>query len=293
MNSSESLRKQTLPGDERASYAAHEIVIKPRSGWRGIDLRELWDYRDLFYFLVWREIRVRYAQSVLGIGWALIQPLVMTIVFTIIFGSLVQVASDNTPYALFSLAGMVLWAFFSQSLNAASSSLVRSAPLLSKIYFPRLILPITSVLSKLVDLAIALLLLAGVMLWFQVVPTVWVLLLPLLIVIALLAALGAGMWMTALAVQYRDVNYATGFIVNILMYASPVVYPVSLVPEPYRLIYALNPMAGVIAGFRAALFGNIAIPWDMLLIGGAVALLLASSGAAYFRRVERVFADVA
>lgn len=268
-------------------------VIEPRSGWQLIDFAELWRYRDLFYFLAWRDIKVHYTQSVLGVGWALIQPVFSMIVFTIVFGKLARVSSEGMPYAIFSYVALVPWTYFSNALSEASGSLVRNTNMLSKVYFPRLVIPLAPVLGKLVDFGIALLLLFGLMVWFQTAPTIWVLMLPLLTLMMVLTAAGLGMWLTALAIQYRDIKYGMNFAVQLLMYAAPVVYPASLIPERYRLLYGLNPMAGVIEGFRAALLGTRPIPWDLIAVGGITAVLVAVGGAHYFRRMERIFADVA
>lgn len=271
----------------------HVTIIESKPGWRFIDFRELWQYRDLFFFLIWRDIKVIYAQSVLGIGWAVIQPVFSMIVFTIVFGNLARISSDGVPYAIFSYTALVPWTYFSNSLTGATTSLISAANMLNKIYFPRVIIPLTPVLAKLVDFAIAMLLLFGLMIWFRIVPTVWVLALPLLVVLMVLFTSGLGMWLTALAIQYRDVKHAVGFGVQLMMYASPVVYPTSLIPEKYRMIYGLNPMAGVIEGFRSALLGANPMPWDLIAIGGAVALFIVVSGALYLRNKERIFADVA
>ena len=267
-------------------------VIEPLTGWIPLKLRELWQYRDLFYFLVWRDVKVRYAQSILGVGWAVIQPLFSMIVFTIVFGNLAKVSSDGVPYAIFSYAALVPWTYFSGALAGATSSLIGASGMLTKVYFPRLIIPLTPVLAKLVDFGIALLILFGLMLWFGIAPTIWLLALPLLVLLMMLAAAGMGMWLTALAVQYRDVNYAMSFAVQLLMYAAPVVYPASSVPEQWQLLYALNPMVGVIEGFRAALLGSRPMPWDWIAVGACTASFVAISGAFYFRRMERIFADV-
>ena len=255
-------------------------------------MRELWQYRDLFYFLVWRDIKVRYAQSVLGVGWAIIQPFFYMIVFTIVFGNLAKVSSDGAPYAIFSYTALVPWTYFSNALTESTSSLIQNVNMLSKVYFPRLVLPMVAVLGKLLDFGIAFLLLFGLMVWFRIAPTSWVLILPLLILLMMLSAAGLGMWLTALAIQYRDVKYAMIFLVQLLMYAAPVVYPASLIPDRYRLLYALNPMAGVIEGFRSALLGTNPMPWDLLAVGSIVAVVMFASGTFYFRRMERIFADV-
>jgi lipopolysaccharide transport system permease protein len=267
-------------------------IIEPPKGWQLVDWQELTEYRDLFFFLIQRDVKTRYAQSVLGVGWAVIQPVFNMIVFTVIFGNLAKISSDGVPYAIFSYTALVPWTYFSSSLTAATGSLIASSSMLTKIYFPRLIIPIAPVLAKLVDFAIALVILAGLMLWFGIAPTVWALTLPLLVLLMMLTAAGMGMWLTALAVQYRDVNYAMGFAVQLLMYAAPVVYPASSVPEEFRLLYGLFPMAGVIEGFRSALLGTQPMPWDLLAVGSVTAMLVALSGAFYFRRMERIFADV-
>ena len=288
MSTETSVAQQADP----ASTAPVLKVIEASSGWRLIDWRELWHYRDLFYFLVWRDVKVRYAQSVLGIGWAVIRPVFSMIVFTIVFGNLANVASDGVPYAIFSYAALVPWTYFSSALTGASSSLVGASGMISKVYFPRLIIPLTTVLSNLVDFAIALLILFGLMVWFGMWPTIWALLLPLLVLLMMLTATGLGMWLTALAIQYRDVNYGLSFAVQLLMYAAPVVYPASSIPQQYRWLYGLNPMAGVIEGFRSALLGTNPMPWDLLLPGTIVAIIVSIGGALYFRRMERIFADV-
>lgn len=267
-------------------------VLEPRPGWRGIDFRELWEYRDLLYFLVLRELRVRYAQSAIGIGWAIIQPLFFMAVFTVIFGRLVKVDSDGVPYPVFSYAAMVPWSFFSASFTEATGSLIQNQNMLSKVYFPRLIMPIGSVLAKLVDFAIAFIILFVLMAWFRVMPTAWILVTPLLVVIMMLTAAGIGTWFTALAVQYRDVKHVTTFGVQVLMYATPVVYSVRIIPERLRPLYALNPMVGVIEGFRSAFLGTGPMPWGLITIGGAISVALFVTGVLYFRRTERVFADV-
>jgi lipopolysaccharide transport system permease protein len=267
-------------------------VIEAETGWQLIDWRELWRYRDLFFFLVWRDIKTRYAQSVLGVGWAVIQPVFSMVVFTIVFGNLARVSSDGVPYAIFSYTALVPWTYFSGALTTASSSLLASSGMLTKVYFPRLVIPIAPVLSKLVDFAIALVILGGLMLWFRIPPTPWALFLPVLVLLMMLTAAGMGMWLTALAVQYRDVNYAMGFAVQLLMYAAPVVYPASNVPQAFRLLYGVFPMAGVIEGFRSALLGTQPMPWDLLGVGAGVAVVVFLTGALYFRRMEKVFVDV-
>ena len=259
---------------------------------RLIDWHELRQYRDLFYFLVWRDVKTRYAQSVLGIGWAVIQPVFSMVVFTIVFGKLAHVDSEGVPYAIFSYTALVPWTYFSGALTGAGGSLIGASSMITKVYFPRLVIPLSRVLSKLVDFAIAFVILLGMMLWFKATPTIWVLFLPALVVLMMLTATGMGMWLTALSVQYRDINYGLSFLVQLLMYAAPVVYPASAVPQEFRLLYSLFPMAGVIEGFRSALLGTNPMPWDLLAVGSLSAFIITISGLWYFRRTERIFADV-
>ena len=268
------------------------VHIRPSRGIRWVNLGELWQYRDLFYFLVWRDIKARYAQSVLGVGWAVIQPFVYMIVFTVVFGNLVKISSDGVPYPIFSYTALVPWTYFSRSLSGSADSLVRSSNMFSKVYFPRLIMPLTPGLTRLVDFSIASLLVFGLMAWFRMTPTIWVLIVPFLVLVMMLVSSGLGMWLTALAVQYRDIKYGMSFATQLLMYASPVVYPASLIPDKYRLLYGLNPMVGIIEGFRSALLGTNPMPWDLLAVSFTVSVALAITGALYFRRVEPIFADV-
>ena len=273
-----------------ASVKTH--VIEARSGWRLVDLGELWEYRDLFSFMVWRDIKGRYAQSVLGFGWAVLQPVLAMVVFTVIFGRLLKVDSEGVPYAIFSYAALVPWSYFSSALTGASSSLVQNSAMLSKVYFPRLVLPLASVLARLVDFGVALIILFALMARFKIVPTAWVVTLPLLILVMTITAAGTGMWLTALAVQFRDVRFGMIFGVQLLMYCSPVIYPASMIPDRFRLLYGLNPMTGIIEGFRSALLGTNSMPWDLLAVGAVVSAAIGISGLLYFKRMERVFADV-
>jgi len=262
--------------------------------WRfGSKLRELWPYRELFYFLVWRDVKVRYAQSVLGIGWAVIQPIVPMVIFSIVFGRVAKISSDGAPYTLFAYAGLVPWTYFANALGDASASLVKEVNMLSKIYFPRLLIPLTSVLGRLIDLVISFAFLFILMAWYRVPPTTALFLLPFLILLTMLAASGLGLWLGALALQYRDVRYAVPFAIQFLMYAAPVVYPTSLIPTRYRYLYALNPLVGVIEGSRACLLGLAPIPWDLIAIATISSICLMWGGAVYFTRKESVFADVA
>jgi len=278
------------------------IVIQRRSGWQLVDWKELYQYRDLFQFLVWRGIKARYAQSVIGVGWAVIQPVFSMLVFTVVFGKLAKISSEGVPYALFSFAALVPWTYFSNALTDGTASLVSNSGMISKVYFPRLVLPLAAVTAKLVDFAIAMGLLFLLMIIYRVVPTWNVLMLPLLILLMVMTATGLGTWLTALAVQYRDVQHATSFVVQLFMYASPVVYSVNLIPKHHLLfgtpvnlqhLYALNPMVGVIEGFRAALLNTGPMPWDLIGIGTISAIMIALTGMFYFRSREHVFADVA
>lgn len=283
-----SLAKQAINSEDN-----HTTVIEAEQGWRLIDWRELWKYRDLFFFLVWRDIKIRYAQSILGIGWAVIQPVFTMVVFTIVFGNLAKVDSEGVPYAIFSFVALVPWTYFSSSLSSSSSSLISASGMITKVYFPRLVIPIAPVLANLVDFGISLLILFGMMIWFGIMPTPWALALPLLILLMMLSAAGAGMWLTAMSIQYRDIRYGLSFFVRLLMYASPVIYATGTIPERFQIWYALNPMVGVIEGFRAALLGTKAMPWAWIGMGTLTAVFLFITGALYFRRMERVFADVA
>jgi lipopolysaccharide transport system permease protein len=269
-------------------------VVIGADRWRiGAKLAELWQYRELFYFLIWRDVKVRYAQSILGIGWAVIQPLVPLVIFTIVFGRVAQIRSDGIPYALFAYTGLVPWTYFSNALTDSSGSLVKEVNMLNKIYFPRLIIPLTSVLGKLIDLVISFALLFVLMIWYRTMPSAWMaIVVPFLVLLTMMAASGLGMWLSALALQYRDVKYGTPFAVQFLMYAAPVVYPTSLIPSSVRYVYALNPMVGVIEGFRACVVGT-PLPWDLIAIAAASATTMLALGAVYFVRKEPVFADVA
>ena len=271
-----------------------KIIIDPGNNKkRIINWAEIWRYKDLFLFLVWRDIKTRYSQSILGIGWAIIQPVFSMIIFTIVFGNLAQVNSEGVPYAIFSFTALVPWTFFSTSLTSASGSLITSKNLLTKVYFPRLVIPISPVLGKLIDFGISFIILIGMMVWFGVRPTIWSLMIPVFIIIMVLTSAGVGMWLTALSIQYRDIRYGADFFVQLLMYASPVIYATSAIPEKYQILYALNPMVGVIEGFRAALLGTRVMPWDFIYLGALMSIVFFLSGALYFNSMERYFADVA
>jgi lipopolysaccharide transport system permease protein len=273
---------------------ARHVHIASSGRWVTINIAELWAYRGLWLFLVWRDLKARYAQTVLGIAWAVLQPLLSMVIFTVIFGRFVRVPSEGVPYPVFSMAGLVPWAYFSAALTGASTSLVNSTSLVTKIYFPRLVIPGAPVLAGLVDLVIAMAMLLVIMLWFGQVPRlVTPLLLPFPVLLIMMTSMGVGSWLAALNIQYRDIKHVTGFVVQVWMYGSPIVYPLTVVPEQYRNWYALNPMAAAIAGFRSAFLGTPGPTAVQTGISFASATVLLLVGLLYFRRTERVFADVA
>jgi lipopolysaccharide transport system permease protein len=257
-----------------------------------LKLDELWEYRELLYFLVWRDVKVRYKQTVLGAAWAILQPLLTMVVFSLFFGKLGRIPSDGLPYPIFSFAALVPWTFFASGLGQGANSLVGSQNLIKKVYFPRLVIPISSVLAGVVDFAIAFLVLLAMMLAYGIVPTAAALWLPLLLLLALVTALGVSLWLSALNVQFRDIRYTVPFLTQLWLFATPIAYPSSLLPEPWRTVYALNPMVGVVEGFRWALLGTDTAPGPMVLASSLAALALLASGAYYFRRMEKSFADV-
>lgn len=256
-------------------------------------MREIIEYKDLLYFLVIRGIKAKYAQSVLGIGWAVIQPLVSTLIFTIIFGSIAKVRSDGVPYFIFSLTGMVPWTYFSNTLTESSSSLLSNSSLITKVYFPRLVLPLSAAFSKILDFAITFVVLLVSLMIYGFSFSWMIVLLPLLLAILLMTSLGLGLWLSAMAVQYRDVKHALTFLVQIMMYLAPVVYPTSNVPVRLQFWYSLNPMVGVIEGFRSIFLQHQPMPWMFVLTGFVVSVIIFISGVFYFRRMEKNFADVA
>jgi homopolymeric O-antigen transport system permease protein len=274
------------------------LVIEPRRGLAGLQLGELWAYRELFYFLVWRDIKVRYKQTALGAAWAILQPLATAAVFTIFFNRIAGISSDGVPYPLFAFGGLLVWTFFAQGVAASSNSLVGSANLITKVYFPRLVVPVSSVLSGLVDLLVAFPLLIVMMALYGIRPGAAVLLLPLVVVLAFVSALGVGLWLSALCVRYRDVRHVVPFLVQLWLFVTPVIYPASKVGPAFARIglppwlLGLNPMAGVVEGFRGALFGAGGSIAPLMATSTAVALVLVTSATFYFRSVERSFADV-
>jgi len=269
------------------------IRIEPSQGWVSLKLDELWQYRELLYFLVWRDVKVRYKQTVLGVAWAIIQPFFTMVVFSVFFGELAKVPSDGIPYPIFSYAALVPWSFFSQGLGQASNSLVGGARLIKKVYFPRLAMPIATVLSGTVDFVLAFIVLLVMILAYGIVPTINVLFLPLFLLLALSTSLGVSLWLSAMNVQFRDVGYIVPFITQFWMFATPIAYSSSLIENRLlRTLYGINPMTGVVEGFRWALLGTDTAPGPIVIVSSAVALALLVSGAFYFRRMEKTFADV-
>ena len=277
---------------QTAGQRAAPIVITPPRGWLDLNLKELWEYRELLYFFVWRDIKVRYKQTVIGAGWAIIQPFFTMVVFSLFFGMLAKIPSEGLPYPIFYYSALLPWMYFANALTGATNTMVEHQRVITKVYFPRLILPLAAVLAGLVDFGIAFLILIGMMLFYGVVPTAAVLLLPFFLLLAVATALGAGLWLSALNAIYRDVRYAVPFLVQFWMFASPVAYPSSLIPERWRWLYGLNPMAGVIEAFRWALTGRGSPPSVLLFVSVAAVLLVLLGGIVYFRRMESTIADV-
>jgi lipopolysaccharide transport system permease protein len=281
-----------MSASNNLSAAAPIVVrVEPSKGWVPLRIKELWEYRELLYFLVWRDVKVRYKQTALGAAWAIIQPFCTMVVFSLFFGRLAKVPSDGVPYPIFSYTALVPWTFFAYGLGQATNSLVSSSNLITKVYFPRLIIPISTVLSGIVDFALAFVVLLGMMLYYGVVPTFNVLWLPLFLLLALVTALGVGLWLSALNVKYRDVRYVVPFITQFWMFATPIAYSSSLLSEPWRTIYGLNPMVGVVEGFRWALLGTSTAPGPIIAVSSLAALIILIGGAFYFRRLEKTFAD--
>ena len=268
------------------------VHIEPRRGWASLRLHELWDYRELFYFLIWRDVKVRYKQTLLGAAWAILQPFFTMVVFSLFFGRLAKMPSEGIPYPIFSYAALVPWTFFANGVSQSSNSLVMSANLIKKVYFPRLVIPIASVFSGFIDFILAFIVLLGMMLFYGIYPTSNIIWLPFLLVLAVLTSLGVGFWLSAINVQYRDIRYIVPFLLQLWMFATPIVYPSSLLPEPWRTLYGINPMAGVVEGFRWALLGTETQPGGMVFVSALVAVGLVISGMYYFRRMEKTFPDV-
>lgn len=266
------------------------IRIRPASGWTALDLASVWEYRELAYYMVWRDIKVRYKQTVLGVGWALIQPLASMVVFTVVFGRLAQLPSEGIPYPLFTMAALLPWQLFANAFTGAANSVASNAGVITKVYFPRLIVPLSAVAATLVDFAVSLVLLAGLMIWYGVPFGPNLMFLPIFALIAMLTALAAGLWSAALNVKYRDVRYVLPYLLQLWLFVSPVAYSITLVPERYQASYGLNPLVGVIQGFRWALFGGES-PWPLLLGSVLATTVFLIGGFYYFRRAENAFAD--
>ncbi len=266
-------------------------VIEFKYGWRTLDLKELKEYRDLFYFLVWRDIKALYAQTIMGFSWAILMPLVNIVIFSIIFGKVAKISTEGIPYILFSSVAIIPWTYMSQSMSASSQSLISGQAMLGKIYFPRLIFPIVPILAKLVDFVISISIVLCIMLYFRVSPTWNLLFFPLFFIIMVSVPAGIGLWLSSLSIRFRDLRYAMPFFIQALMYSAPIVYSASSIPEKYRVIYSLNPIVGVIEGYRACMLG-LPIPWLYVCPGILAASILLISGAFYFKRMERVIVDV-
>ena len=277
---------------EPVAAAPYRLVLKPRRGWQIADLRDLWRYRELAYFLCWRDIKVRYKQTALGALWAVIQPFCQMIVFTVIFGRVEELKSGDMPYPIFLYSGLLAWHYFANALSSAGNSLVNNAHIISKVYFPRMLVPGSAALAGLVDFAVASVMLAGLMVYYGFAPGWEILLVPYLVLFTFLSAVGVGLWLAALNVQYRDVRHAIPFIVQTGMFLTPVIYPVSLLPDRWEWLLYLNPMAGLIESFRACVLGTAAIDWSTLGLSSLITLLVLSTGMYYFSRVERTFADI-
>ena len=285
-------KSEATPSISMTADQIPALHIEPSKGWVSLKLRDLWEYRELLYFLIWRDVKVRYKQTVLGASWAIIQPFFTMVVFSVFFGRLAKIPSDGVPYPIFAYAGLVPWTFFANGLNQSSSKLVGSADLIKKVYFPRFVIPLAAVLSGIVDFALAFVVLIGMMLYYGVVPTINILWLPLLLTLALTTSLGVGLWLSTLNVHFRDVQYVVPFLTQFWLFATPIAYPSSLLSEPWRTIYGLNPMVGVVEGFRWALLGTNTAPGATIAVSTFIAVAVLIGGAYYFRRMEKTFADV-
>jgi lipopolysaccharide transport system permease protein len=268
------------------------VIIEPGRGWFSLGLRDLWVFRELLYFLTWRDVKVRYKQTLLGAAWAILQPVLTMLIFTLLFGRLAGVKSEGAPYAIFTYAGLVVWTFFSNSVTSSGNSLVGSANLITKIYFPRMIVPAAAVAAGVVDFALAFLVHIGLMFYYHIQPTWAVIMMVPLFALAVLLALGVGMWLSALNVKYRDVRYAIPFLMQFWMFASPIIYPVSMLPQKWRWAVILNPLTGIIQNFRVATFGNQPFEWNSLAVSAIITVIVLIYSALLFRRMERHFADI-
>ena len=285
--------RSPAPSEDQPPHAfSQPTIIEPPRGWLPLNVGELWSHRELVFFLMWRDVKVRYKQTALGVGWAVLQPISTMVVFTLFFGRLGGIPSDGVPYPLFSLAALVPWTFFAYGLAQASNSVVGSQQLITKVYFPKLVIPIATVLSGIIDFALAFAVLVGVMGWYGVAPTIRVVWIPALLVLALVTSLGIALWLSALNVKYRDVRYAVPFLTQLWLFATPIAYPSSLLDPLWRTVYAVNPMVGVVEGFRWSLLGTGIQPGPLLAVSSLAAATMLVTGAFYFRRMEATFADV-
>ncbi len=292
MNTEFAVSESPLALGPSPAAALPTLRIAPSKGWVPLKLSELWEYRELLYFLVWRDIKVRYKQTALGATWAIIQPFLTMVVFSLFFGHLAKMPSDGIPYPIFSFAALVPWSFFANGLSQSSNSLVGSSNLITKVYFPRLIVPLASSFSGVVDFLIAFAVLIAMMLYYGLLPTLNVLWLPLFLLLAMVTSLGVGLWLSALNVEYRDVRFIVPFITQFWLFVTPIAYPSSLLPEPWHTLYGLNPMVGVVEGFRWALLGTKTAPGPIIAVSSTAAIVILITGAFYFRRMEKTFADI-
>ncbi len=276
----------------KSSLPVHQVVIKPKTGWQLIDWKELKEYKDLFYFLILRDVKALYKQTVLGFSWAILRPFITMVIFQLVFNKLAKIGTDGSPGPIFYYSGLVPWMYFSNSLTKSTNSLIGGAGMFTKVYFPRLVLPLVPCLASLVDFVIAMTITFILLLVYGLTPTIWILFLPVLVLIMFLTASGLGLWLSALAVQYRDIPYGVQFLVSILMWVAPVIWSTNQLPMEYRMYYGLYPMAGVIEGFRSALYGINPMPWDLIGMGSISAIIIFITGAYYFKRKEQFFADV-
>ena len=284
--------RMTEPGSRLTDSDLPVTVIRPSQGGVPLNLRDLWQYRELFYFLIWRDIKVRYKQTALGVAWAILQPFFTMVIFSIVFGRLAKIPSDGLPYPVFAYCALLPWQFFAHALTESGNSLVANQNLITKVYFPRVVIPTAAVLAGVVDFGVAFTILLVMMFYYGIIPTAAVLTLPLFLLLAIATALAVGFWLSALNVQYRDVRYTIPFLTQFWLFATPIAYPSSLIPDQWRVLYGLNPMAGVVEGFRWALLGVAQAPGPMLAVSVGVVLVLLVGGFYYFRRMEKTFADV-
>jgi lipopolysaccharide transport system permease protein len=278
--------------DNSESISPPLVIIEPSASWIPLQLKNLWEYRELLYFLVWRDVKIKYKQTFLGIAWAFLQPFLTMVIFSVFFGKFAGIPSDGIPYPVFTFAALLPWQYFSNAITLSGNSLVANQQLITKVYFPRLIIPIASVASGIVDFAVAFLILLGMMVFYGIYPSAAIILLPLFILLAFITALSASLWLAALNVQYRDVRYTIPFITQIWLFATPIAYPISIIPEQWRLLYSLNPMVGVVEGFRWSLLNTGEPPDIFIFVSVLVTLVILLGGLYYFKKMEKTFADV-